>query len=356
MGRLVLVGVDSGATKTEAAGVDASDRRCAFATEGPSNPAVVGIERACAAISRAVRRVLEGLGAEGAEPYIVAVGAAGVAGGRGADALRDRLAGLLGVPADRVVVFEDALAAHASVFLLEDGVVGVLGTGSCVYGVRSGRSVRLGGWGHLLGDEGSGYRLGVRTLREALECLDGLRECSDLAALVTGAMGFGSTSDLLSFVYYSDNPKTAIASAATVLMDACRRGSATAIGILEDELGRFAEQVAAAVRRLGTPFVAVGFTGSVYSENRGMLRDLLKRRLEGMLGVGLELREQRVRASCGAMVAGLRLRGDAAVLPNALRVVEECCRCGTGSPQVRDGAGRGDPRPEGVTWPCGALL
>ncbi|MEM1699178.1 MAG: BadF/BadG/BcrA/BcrD ATPase family protein, partial [Sulfolobales archaeon] len=171
MEKLVLVGVDSGATKTEAVGMDTTSQVCVFTTEGPSNPSVVGIEKSSAVIARAVEKVLTSLGYEKPTPHIVAVGVAGVVNKSYADVLRKRLLELSGVSADRVVVFEDVVAAHASVFLSSDGVVGVLGTGSCVYGEFAGHSVRVGGWGHLLGDEGSGYRLGLKSLREVLECL-----------------------------------------------------------------------------------------------------------------------------------------------------------------------------------------
>ena len=49
-----------------------------------------------------------------------------------------------------------------------DGILVIGGTGSCVYGRRDGRAVKVGGWGHLLGDHGSGYWITQRTLQAAL--------------------------------------------------------------------------------------------------------------------------------------------------------------------------------------------
>ncbi|MEM4922740.1 MAG: BadF/BadG/BcrA/BcrD ATPase family protein, partial [Sulfolobales archaeon] len=283
MERPVLVGVDSGATKTEAVGIDTASQVCVFTTEGPSNPSVVGIEKSSVVIARAVERVLASLGYERPTPYLVAVGAAGVVNKSYADVLRKRLSELSGVPADRVVVFEDVVAAHASVFLLSDGIIGILGTGSCVYGEFAGHSVRVGGWGHLLGDEGSGYRLGLKSLREVLECLDSLKECSSLATLIASSMGFSSASDVLSYVYYSENPKTAVASLATTVMKAYRDGDNTAARIVESEIDEFVKQVAAVIRKIGVSSPKVGFTGSVYMENRELLRHLLKKKLEELL-------------------------------------------------------------------------
>ncbi len=323
--RSALVGVDSGATKTEAVGIDMASQVCVFTSESSSNPSVVGIEKASTVIASAIEKVLAGLSYEKPTPYLVAVGTAGVVSKNYADALRKRLAELAGIPVDRVVVFEDVIAAHASVFLLDDGVVGILGTGSCVYGDYAGHSIRVGGWGHLLGDEGSGYRLGLKSLREVLECLDSLKECSDLATLIARSMGFSTASDVLSYVYYSENPKTAVASVATAVMKAYKSGDKTAARIVEGEIEEFAKQVAAAIRKIGVYSPKVGFTGSVYRENRELLKHLLKKKLEELLGLEVEIFEQRVRTSCGAVIAGLKLRGDSATLARALNTIEKCC-------------------------------
>ncbi|MEM1682562.1 MAG: BadF/BadG/BcrA/BcrD ATPase family protein [Sulfolobales archaeon] len=327
MERLVLVGVDSGATKTEAVGIDMASQVCVFTTESSSNPSVIGIEKASTVIARAVEKVLAGLGYGRPTLYLVAVGTAGVVNKSYADVLRKRLLELSGISVDRVVVFEDVVAAHASVFLSSDGIVGVLGTGSCVYGEFAGHSVRVGGWGHLLGDEGSGYRLGLKSLREVLECLDGLKECSSLATMIARSMGFSSTSDVLSYVYYSENPKTAVASLATMVMKAYRDGDKTAAHIVESEIDEFVKQVAAVIRKIGVSSPKVGFTGSVYMENRELLRHLLKKKLEELLGIDIEIFEQKVRASCGAIIAGLKLKNDSTMLARALNTIEKCCLC-----------------------------
>ncbi|MDW8010957.1 MAG: BadF/BadG/BcrA/BcrD ATPase family protein [Sulfolobales archaeon] len=324
MGGGVLVGVDAGGTKTEVAAVDLSTRRCSLGSGGPSNPAVVGVERAGEVVADSIRKTLGEAGFEIAAVGLIAVGAAGVVGGRFANALGERISKLLEYPADRVLVFEDVVAAHSSVFLLEDGVVGVLGTGSCVYGSRGGVVARAGGWGHLLGDEGSGYRIGLRSLREVLECFDGLKKCSDLANEVSRAMGFKSTSDVLSYVYYSSNPKTAVSSVATLTIAAYRRGSEVAAKIVEEELEEFVKQVAAVHWKLGGG-IGVGFVGSVYGENRDVVESLLREKLSRWLGTEVEISEQRIRTSCGAIVAGLKLLGDRAALPTALGVILNCC-------------------------------
>jgi len=321
---IALVGVDAGATKTEAVTFESASGRCSFAVGGPANPSVVGLERAGEVVATTALSSLSSAGLDPSQLDLVAVSAAGIVDRDSAEALGKVVARRLGCPPSRVLVFEDVVAAHASVFLLGDGVVGILGTGSCVYGVSGPAVVRVGGWGHLLGDEGSAFRLGVRALREVLECFEGLRGCSSLASKVIGSRGFRSSADVLSYVYRSENPKVAVASLAGLVMESYREGDAAAKRVVELEMREFARQVAAAVRRLGTGRARVGFTGSVYAENKDVLRPLLVEYLEEYLGSVVEVVEQKVKACCGSIIAGLR--ATSGIASDVVVVLERCCR------------------------------
>lgn len=318
----VLVGVDAGATKTEIVVVETTSGKCSFTVGGPANPSVVGLERAGEVIATTILSSLSGARLDTSKLSLVAISAAGIVDRSSAEVLRNYVARRISYPPNRILVFEDVVAAHASVFLLDDGVVGILGTGSSVYGASSSAVVRVGGWGHLLGDEGSAFRLGSGALREVLECFEGLKECSSLALKVADRKGFRSSTDVLNYVYRSENPKVAIASLASLVVESYREGDATAKKLVESELRSFARQVAVAVRKLGVR--KVGFTGSVYTENRDILKQLLVEYLREYAGIEVEVMEQRVRACCGSIVAGLRAVGG--VADDVVNILEECCR------------------------------
>ena len=75
---------------------------------------------------------------------------------------------------DQVVIVNDATAALVGGTGHPFGVVCVAGTGSIAFGVnRAGERARAGGWGHLLGDEGSGYAIGLEALRAVCRASDG---------------------------------------------------------------------------------------------------------------------------------------------------------------------------------------
>jgi glucosamine kinase len=162
---LRLVGIDIGGTRTRArlwAG-----GRTAAQTQAPSaSLPAAGVEGARAALSAA----LAGLGVDPADPVdAICVGSAGLSV-PGADSfLRARLTPF--ARSGLVVVVSDAMLVLPAAGL-DAGVAVICGTGSVAVGVDGERSVQAGGWGYLLGDEGSGYWL----VREALRLLLSRRE------------------------------------------------------------------------------------------------------------------------------------------------------------------------------------
>ena len=73
----------------------------------------------------------------------------------------------------RIVIVNDALIALETGAPGQPGVVIISGTGSIAYGRNAaGEAARSGGWGYVLGDEGSGYWIGRAALRAVLRAAD----------------------------------------------------------------------------------------------------------------------------------------------------------------------------------------
>lgn len=166
----LVLGLDIGGSKTHAILAD-GDAVLADVLAGSANPASVGLEEA----SRQLAAVFGRLG-----PVGIGAICAGVAGAD-SDTGAERFRGLLslhapGVPV-RVVHDSELLLAAAEV---DSGVAVISGTGSVAWGRNPGGEVtRVGGWGYLLGDEGSGYWVTRMAVRHALERVD-LGEPADL--------------------------------------------------------------------------------------------------------------------------------------------------------------------------------
>ena len=84
----------------------------------------------------------------------------------------------------------------------DDGIALIAGTGSVAWGKSAGGSTsRAGGWGYLLGDEGSGYWLGRQAVRHALAQVDRGDPPDRLTKRLTADCGLEQPGQLLDQFY-----------------------------------------------------------------------------------------------------------------------------------------------------------
>ncbi len=254
-----LLGVDGGATKTLAAVLDLQDSQIHLGHGGPSNEDAVGAKQAVAALLEAAD---------------AAIGKAGIAGGDvGAAVLavagtdtRSVAAHVREARTEDWLVVNDVVGAWATATGAAPGVAAISGTGSNVFGVgRDGNGWRAGGWGHLLGDEGSGYWLGVQAIKAALRDREGSGPETALGDAVPAFFGLGSIEELASLVYSKPLTKGEIAAVAVEAAHAAEAGDEVAAGIYRHGASELASQVLAVVShtKLEGEF-PIGLIGSAF--------------------------------------------------------------------------------------------
>jgi len=184
-----VIGVDAGGTSTRAIAVDASGVVLGAGRAGGANPNSHPPSEAAARIASAITEALGGL-----DP---AATAACVVGMAGVSKLSDPAIAEIfetawkGLGISPVRTVPDAEVAYASATSAPDGSVLVAGTGSIAGRVRGRRMVSTaGGYGWLLGDEGSAYWLGREAVRSTLDVLSLGGEPGPLArAVLAEALG-----------------------------------------------------------------------------------------------------------------------------------------------------------------------
>ncbi len=194
------LGIDGGGTKTTCAVGDDS-RLLATATAGASNIVRVGESQARESLCQAVKQACAAAGIAPEQVARVCVGGSGAARPQMAALVREFLAEILPMPIDVVGDMQIALEAA---FDAGPGVIVIAGTGSIAYGRnRQGRTVRAGGWGFAIGDEGSAHWVGrsaVSAILRASDLVDEtsvpLSQQSSLTAAVFKAWGVTSLADL----------------------------------------------------------------------------------------------------------------------------------------------------------------
>lgn len=192
------LGIDGGGTKTTC-GVGDETHLLATATAGPSNIVRVGEAQARESLMQAVRQACAAASVNPAQISRTCVGGAGTSRPECASFVQQVLAEILPTPIDVVGDMQIALEAA---FDRGPGVVVNSGTGSFAYGRDvQGETLRAGGWGFEIGDEGSAHWIGRTAISTVLRASDRDRNRdqvapSPLAKALCKAWGVSSLSDL----------------------------------------------------------------------------------------------------------------------------------------------------------------
>ena len=171
-----------------------------MATAGPSNIVRVGEAQARESLQRSVRQACAAAGIAPSDVSHTCVGGSGAARPELAEKVRNFLGDILSTP---VEVVGDMQIALEAAFDTGPGVIVIAGTGSIAYGRdRQGRTVRAGGWGFAIGDEGSAHWIGRAAVSAVLRAADltgegsGADQHPSFAAALFKAWGVTSLADL----------------------------------------------------------------------------------------------------------------------------------------------------------------
>ena len=165
--------------------------------------------------------------------------------------------------AERFVVVNDSELVVAAGTPEGWGVALISGAGSvCLARSPQGRTVRVGGWGHLLGDEGSGYRLALDALRVATQTVDGRADAQALLRAILKHWSLADANALIRHVHAPGMTPSDLAGLAQVVLSLSAGGDATAKALVEQSVKELARQVDTAIRKLALEKPPLALAGS----------------------------------------------------------------------------------------------
>lgn len=260
---MIFLLADAGATHARAVVSDSNGAVLGRGSGGAANAFAVGERVAWESLRRSVQQALR---SARVRPSSIAVAVAGSASvdhrGRGGAAIRNNLRRDL--PRASVRVLADARIAHEGAFAGEPGVVIICGTGSIILGRNRQRQyARKGGWGPLLGDEGSAQWIARQALRAAAQAADDTGPPTRLLRAFCRHYQIPAFSRILDIVYQHPLTPSELGSLAPLVTKAARDGDAVAIEIFRrggDALGLQAAQAAEELR-----LTRVSYQGSMFS-------------------------------------------------------------------------------------------
>lgn len=271
----LLIGLDAGASKTlllaqKPGVVDPVERR------GPgANPNQVGRKDAAAVLARLAEAVLEETSS--VSTVSLCAGVAGAGRPEEQQALANALRDVLRRPSlsVQVEVVHDGVIAMDAAYDAGSGIIVIAGTGSVVLGrTTEGDLLRTGGWGHVLGDAGSGRAIGQAGLRAVAETFDGGSDTT-LQGRVRDHCGIDDRESLLRKVYQDD---LVIQGIAPLVIEAADDGDAVASDILRSQVDQLVEQVGWLLNRAGAITPRITLLGGMLRNER--YETCLRRRLQ----------------------------------------------------------------------------
>ena len=214
-----VLGIDVGGTKTVCLLADDDERVIAEGREEGANLQGAGELALEKVLHSVMEKTLEGTGVV---PSAICLGIAGV--DRASDeAVVRSIMSRIGYKA-RILVVNDALIALQAGVGDAAGIVIVSGTGSIAYGRNDqGEASRAGGWGYVLGDEGSGYWIGRLALRAVVRHADGRGRVTSLTPRLLAHFGVERASELIHKVYHEELSPRSIAAVAKIRAARARR-------------------------------------------------------------------------------------------------------------------------------------
>ncbi|MFS0784736.1 BadF/BadG/BcrA/BcrD ATPase family protein [Bacillus sp. 1P06AnD] len=254
-----IIGVDGGGTKTEAAAYHMGGNKLA---EGRSSYGNVLINRKgavrhiIAAINQCVNQLLL------EECRFIYIGLAGLGGVEDPDSISREIQELFRVPTK---VVNDGVIAHAAMLKGKDGILTISGTGSVSIGRSKGVYHLAGGWGHLLGDEGSGYWIAMQAYKKVIQESERMQHYSQLSMSILDRHEIKEAEELKKFIYAAT--KGEIAALVPLIKNLAENGDEMAGSILHQAGVLLAEQTLLLWNKVGFQnYGTIAVKGSVLSK------------------------------------------------------------------------------------------
>lgn len=300
-----VIGIDGGGTKTLLKISDLNGKLLAVCEGGPSNINSMGKEYVANVLKNIIYEGINKINESIENCNYLCIGSAGVDRPEDKKIMTDiiRSAGF----DNQLIVTNDAEVALYGGVLGGEGIIIISGTGSICFGRNSqGKTCRAGGWGHIIGDEGSGYDIGKRALISIVRSYDGREKETLLTSLVLDHLKLTSAENLIDYVYRSGIGKKEIADLAKIVDDAYKAGDSTAELILKNSAEELYLCTIPVIKKLGLSDkkVPLAVNGSVLTKNKYIF-DKFSEYVNAAYPL-VNITEMKEDAAWGAVLIGLR--------------------------------------------------
>ncbi|MDY6820180.1 MAG: BadF/BadG/BcrA/BcrD ATPase family protein [Deferribacterota bacterium] len=269
----IFIGIDGGASKTDLLIEDEDGRELFYTQTGPSNISL--------SPDSAWKEILKGINIFFLQ-YKLDVDSLNIYAGMGLAGLENRhalkafLRNAHNFPFKKLIVESDAYTACLGAHLGKDGIAVIVGTGSVAVAICKGKTYRVGGWGFLVSDEGSGAWIGLTAIKKFLYYYDGRINYSPLFDALFKCFD----ERVENIVSWSERAKsTDYAKFAKLVVEQANKSEPIALSILFDAANKINLLIEDLDKKIGANSLDIALIGSIAPFLKGFISDNYKNRL-----------------------------------------------------------------------------
>lgn len=272
-----VLGIDGGGSKTICILMNRSRQVIGRGEAGSSNYQSIGIKAAKKSIETAIEKSLIASNlTKNIEIKAICLGLAGIGRPKDIEVVKNIVEDLRNsrslpinwnLQPHNIIICHDALIALVGGIGKDVGIVVAAGTGSIVFGRNSqGETKRVGGWGYILGDEGSAYKIAIAGMQAVLKVYDGREMYSCLLEDFQQHLDLANIEDLVEVIYRSGWDVKKIAALAPIVDRAAAKGDGVANKIIDDAVEELVKATSTVIEAIFKPgeVLEVVTTGSVW--------------------------------------------------------------------------------------------
>jgi N-acetylglucosamine kinase-like BadF-type ATPase len=285
-----LIGIDGGGTKTKCVVTDLNGNSVYESLGGPSNFLVYGLDKVYENIINLLTDCTKNLNCGFNDIACIVIGTAGAGRKEDVEKLKNHFIKSTKGQIKNFYVESDARIALEGAFPGKPGSILISGTGSIMFGKDSeGKIHRVGGFGRLIGDEGSGYSLGKKGLQAISKFYDERGIGTSLIKFFSDNFEINNGEQLINAVYKNNFD---IASVAEYVISAAEKNDKVYLKIIEEETDELILHIKAMMEKLKLKPFNVSFTGSIIANDNYFSQMLRKKIYERFDDVVIKEPEQ----------------------------------------------------------------
>ncbi len=283
-----FIGIDGGGTKTKAVLVDEKLNITNEGIGGPSNFLVFDINNVANSIFELLTNLTNNAKISLNNIQTILIGTAGA--GRRDDALRLENIILKKAKERNLIinnfrVESDARIALEGAFSGKPGSILIAGTGSIMFGKdQNGNIHRVGGFGRVLGDEGSGFHIGRAGLSAVAKSFDGRNNGTLLTQLLKEKFNINDSVQLINEVYKNNFD---IPQVAPLVIEAAEKEDAICREILDSEIDELIEHISAMKKIISEDILSISLIGGTITTDN-YYSNLFQSRIQSITNIKVE--------------------------------------------------------------------